>query len=143
MNGNYLNQAEINSGSVMIKGVECVLGDDNLYHPIGDQLDDTVYEDEDLETAYEPQVAVAESKPKRRRKMSLPTRLFMGAAAVGVVVAPAAVHMATEQAANFFLDMAKPTEDKAITQDELTADLSKSFNELVTKNIGRIIEGGR
>ena len=143
MNGNYLNQPEVSSGSVMINGVECVLGDDNLYHPVEDWYEDTTYQDEEPSATYEPQAGITESKPNHRRKISLPTKLFMGAAAVGVVVAPAAVHMGTEQAANFFLDMANPTEDKVITQDELTADLSKSFDELVSKNIGRIIEGGR
>ena len=143
MNENYHSYTEADRASVIINGVECVLGDDNLYHPIETQPEDAAYQDEEPSANYEPQATIPDSKPNHRRKISLPTRLFMGAAAVGVVVVPAAVHMGTEQAANFFLDMANPTEDKTITQDELTADLNKSFDELVSKNIGRIIEGVR
>lgn len=142
MNNEYYNNSEVRNDYVILNGIphELING---LYYPVDDSPSDEAYEQEDIESAYTPRKSIDESKNNRRPSLTKPTKILLGSMAVGMFVIPTAVHFGTEQVTNYFVDLASPAEDKAITQDELISDLGKTFEELGPKNIGRIIEGMR
>ena len=141
MNNEYYNDNEVADDFIEINGIKHELRD-GLYYAVEDDSDAQLYETQNNEPTYSPRASLNESK-NNRRSLTKPTKVALGGLVVGMFVIPPAVHLGTEQVTNYFVNLASPTEDKVLTQDELMNDLGKSFEELGPKTIGRIIEGMR
>jgi hypothetical protein len=142
MSNEYYSGKEASDSLIEINGVMHELRD-GLYYAVEDDSDDQAYESQNDQLAYEPRKSVDEAKNNRRPSLTKPTKVVLGGLVVGMFVIPPAVHVGTEQITNYFVNLASPTEDKILTQDELMNDLGKSFEELGPKTIGKIIEGMR